>query len=161
MSNIEGHGPELVSLVQWTENNFPPLLKAKSAAELDEAFQNFFFAEPTIIVNGSPSTLSRYKSLIEASTDNEVSATVNIQNIVEALDKSDSKVAGVVGLFFTAVIRQKEPGNLPSPYQRTITSSLNLVIERDDSIKGPVFEERRRVKAFNQVLVDTVGPVIL
>ncbi|KZT20431.1 hypothetical protein NEOLEDRAFT_1151318 [Neolentinus lepideus HHB14362 ss-1] len=161
MANIAIPGPGLVSLTKWTENNLPPLLKAKSTADLDEALKDFFFAEPTIIVNGSPSTLSRYKALLQESTDNEVSATVDIHNIVEEPTKSDSQAAGTVGLFFTAVIRQKAPSNFPGPYRRTITSSLNLVIEEDDSIKGPVFEERRRVKALNQVLVDRVGPIPL
>ncbi|KAJ7474989.1 hypothetical protein FB451DRAFT_1247199 [Mycena latifolia] len=146
---------DLPPLKNWAEDHLSTIIKAKTQAVVDEAFDTFLAKDATLTVNGKRVSRDEYKNQLRGLL--EQSATVKFSDAVEVpADQSRPSQAGSVGLFYTAVI--VEGINVHgAPVEDNVTSSVNLVIKEDKSltpsplVHGGIFDGRR-VFEVNQVI---------
>ncbi|KAJ7619584.1 hypothetical protein FB45DRAFT_931155 [Roridomyces roridus] len=113
------------------------------------AFDNFLSTHATVTVNGKHISRDEYKKQLQGEGFLEAGASVTFNG-----------AAGVVGLFYTAVISEKLILH-GEPESSQVTSSLNLVIEEDKSLTPPHLPsgvhgdfDGRRVSVLNQIILD-------
>jgi len=154
----------LPNLTQWTESHLSAILKATNQADFDAAFDAFLAKHVTIVFNGVKISRDDLKSQWQGEKFDEQGATVSFNGAVAVPASTEETItAGFVGVFFTATIAEKILV-LGAPAERTITSSLNVNIEQDQSLHrptGPVrgFFDGRRVTSLNQVVLDKADPI--
>ncbi|TFK50148.1 hypothetical protein OE88DRAFT_1809161 [Heliocybe sulcata] len=140
----------LLTLEQWTKANFTPLIE--SPANATEAYRHFFPMHPKITINGTGVTPGGYMSILGLEFGQEAGASVKFENVVVVPTTTGSEEAGSVGFFFTATIAQ-------GTSSRSLSSSVNLVIEPDNSVQD---SDKRRVTSMTQVILDNgTNPVKL
>lgn len=135
----------LPTLDQWTKDNFIPLISSPST--IQESYRRFFPNHPTITLNGVHVTPGGYTAILKLEFGQDTSASVNIENMVVVPTTAGSQAAGTVGFFFTAIVSQGSSS-------RTVTSSVNAVIEQDQSIQDSENVDKRRVTTMTQVILD-------
>ncbi|KAJ7154459.1 hypothetical protein B0H12DRAFT_1247006 [Mycena haematopus] len=167
----------LPPLKTWAEQHLSSIIKATSKTAFDSAFDAFVSKKATIVVNGKHISRDEYQKQIQGEGFDEAGATVQFSGAVEVPSESNSIQAGLVGLFYTAIIAENIVVR-DVPVARQITSSLNLVIEEDKSLTPPhlpqgihgffganfpllsskhrsdQFPDGRRVSALNQIILD-------
>ncbi|KAL5510996.1 hypothetical protein ACEPAG_3715 [Sanghuangporus baumii] len=158
--------PRLQSLSDWAKQNLTALITAESNDDFNTAFDQFVSKHvKKIVFNDRELTRDEYKQRLLKERHNLVGATINIRNVVEVprIEKGGetTEASGNVGLFYDAeykegprhVIPPIEPiSDVFTPHE--VHSSLNIEVEQDSSVRGPVFEERRRVFNLNQVYLE-------
>ncbi|KAJ7468719.1 hypothetical protein FB451DRAFT_1560410 [Mycena latifolia] len=152
----------LPPLRTWAEQHLSSIIKATTQTAFDSAFDAFLSKNATVTVNGKHISRDAYKKQLQGEGFDEAGAIVTFGGAVEVpTDQSNPIQAGVVGLFYTAVISEAIVIR-DAPVQSTVTSSLNLVIEEDKSLSPPHFPpgvrgffDGRRVSVLNQIIVDT------
>ncbi|KAJ6562833.1 hypothetical protein DFH09DRAFT_1159738 [Mycena vulgaris] len=151
----------LPPLRTWAEQHLSSIIKATTSTDFDAAFDSFLSEHATVTVNGKPVSRDEYKKQLQGEGFDEAGAIVTFSGAVEVpADQSKPIEAGVVGLFYTAIISEAIVIR-DAPVQSQVTSSLNLVIEEDKSLTPPHlpggirgFFDGRRVTVLNQVIVD-------
>ncbi|KAL5478665.1 hypothetical protein ACEPAI_1942 [Sanghuangporus weigelae] len=157
--------PRLQPLSNWAKQNLTALVTAESNDDFDTAFDQLISKHvKKIVFNDRELTRAEYKQRLLKERVNFLGATINIHDIVEVpkVEKGGetTEASGNVGLFYNAQYREgprrvnpNGPGSdvfIP----RNVHSSLNIEVEQDSSVLGPVFEERRRVFNLNQVYLE-------
>ncbi|KAF7345040.1 hypothetical protein MVEN_01666900 [Mycena venus] len=150
----------LPPLKTWAEQHLSSIIKATTKTAFDSAFDAFLSKNAKITVNGKHVSRDDYQKQLQGEGFDEAGATVQFSGAVEVPSESNSIKAGLVGLFYTAVIRENIVIR-DEPIERQITSALNLVIEEDKSLTPPHlphgihgFFDGRRVSVLNQVILD-------
>ncbi|KAJ7619602.1 hypothetical protein FB45DRAFT_840096 [Roridomyces roridus] len=151
----------LPTLKNWAQLRLSAIIKATTPSAFDTAFDNFLSTHATLTVNGKHISRDEYKKQLQGEGFREAGASVTFNGAVEIPnDKSNTFQAGVVGLFYTAVISEKLILH-GEPESNQITSSLNLVIEEDKSLTPPHLPsgvhgdfDGRRVSVLNQIILD-------
>ncbi|KAJ6479033.1 hypothetical protein C8R45DRAFT_1156552 [Mycena sanguinolenta] len=145
----------LPPLNDWAQQHLFAILKATTQTEFDSAFDAFLSKNATITVNGKKVSRDEYQKQLQGKRFDEAGATVQLSGAVEA----GSIQAGVVGLFYAAAITEHIVVR-DAPVEKHITSSLNLVLEEEESLVRPHwppgthgFFDGRRVSALNQIIV--------
>ncbi|OCB87938.1 hypothetical protein A7U60_g4895 [Sanghuangporus baumii] len=157
--------PRLEHLSDWAKQNLTELITAASNDDFNTAFDQFISKHvKKIVFNDRELTRTEYKQRLLKERHNFVGATINIRNVVEVpkVEKGGetTEASGNVGLFYNAQYREGPgPRNPSGPNSdvfipHNIHSSLNIEVEQDSSVLGPVFEERRRVFNLNQVYLE-------
>ncbi|KAJ8090450.1 hypothetical protein PM082_019048 [Marasmius tenuissimus] len=146
----------------WAQQHLTTLIEASSQADFDSAFDAFVSKNvQEIILNGASVSRDEYKQKFRSQVFDERTAIVKFTGTVASGESANlSGGTGNVGLFYTAqyfegiVIRD-------APVEVDATSSINLVVEQDASLKPPStpggihgFFDGRRVFKLNQILVD-------
>ncbi|KAJ6476358.1 hypothetical protein C8R45DRAFT_1102616 [Mycena sanguinolenta] len=150
----------LPPLKTWAQQHLSSIIQATTQTTFNSAFDAFVSKNATITVNGKKVSRDEYQKQLQGEGFDEAGATVQFSGAVEVPLEGNSIQAGVVGLFYTAIIAENIVIR-DAPVQRQITSSLNLVIEEDKSLTPPHlphgihgFFDGRRVSALNQVILD-------
>ncbi|KAF7373248.1 hypothetical protein MSAN_00533700 [Mycena sanguinolenta] len=150
----------LPPLKTWAQGHLSSIIKATTQTAFDSAFDAFVSKNATITVNGKKVSRDEYQKQLQGEEFDEAGADVQFNGAVEVPAESNSIQAGVVGLFYTAVIAENIVVR-DAPVERQITSSLNLVIEQDKSLSPPSlphgihgFFDGRRVIELNQVILN-------
>ncbi|KAF8896678.1 hypothetical protein BD779DRAFT_1668423 [Infundibulicybe gibba] len=133
------------------------------SAGFDAAFDAFVSTNAKITINGVDTPRNNYKAFLQGEKFLESGATVSFSGAVDVpAEKTKPFDAGAVGLFYTAAITRKIRVR-DAPMQLQVTSSLNIIAERDPAIPTPppspihgIFDPRR-VMVLNQVIHN--GPV--
>ncbi|RPD53647.1 hypothetical protein L226DRAFT_611225 [Lentinus tigrinus ALCF2SS1-7] len=145
--------PLLLALPNWVENRITTLYQAKDADAFNTAFDAFISHHVQIKVNGKPMSREQYKKLIMGEIKSDVSADVAFNGIVSVPDATKDRpavVTGTVGVFFKATVFGKFLV-FAHHTSSTVTSSMNVVVSHDTSIKGV---DNRRVTILDEVLTD-------
>ncbi|KAI0705978.1 hypothetical protein C8T65DRAFT_696295 [Cerioporus squamosus] len=150
--------PILLTLDSWVQQHITSLYSAKTSDDFNSAFDAFISQNVTIKVNGKPMSRDQYKALIMGEIKNDDGATVAFNGTVTVLDNAETfrpTQAGSAGVFFKATVL----GRIFTLGQRqtsTVTSSLNVVVTTDPSVKE---FDNRRVSFLDEVLTDVENPI--
>jgi len=121
-------------LTDWAQDSINALMQA-TAAEFDQAFDNFIANDAHITLNGKRISRDAYKKAIEDETSGETSASVNFLGSVENPTNNADAEGGTVGIFYSAIIHFHPPlGGLPQAV--TENSSMNLIV-KDQPVMDP------------------------
>jgi len=157
MSNTSG--PIILALTSYVEQGLTTILKASSDHAFDAAFDGFFSKElKDIMFNGKKLSREKYKEQMKSASN--VNNTVSFEGIVSVLSSAstDAFQTGFVGVFMKA----SHPVTVVvdgAHAIRTLTSSLNIQVKEDSSLKLPVGADRRRVFTVDQVSMENnIGP---
>ncbi|KAJ7128374.1 hypothetical protein C8R44DRAFT_700938 [Mycena epipterygia] len=131
----------LPPLKTWAQQHMSAIIKATTQTAFDAAFDGFLSKHATTTVNGKHISRDEYKEQLQGLRFDESGATVVFSNAIEVpADPENPLQAGAVGLFLTDIISE----NIiirDAQVQSRITSSLNLVVEEDKSLKPPHFPQ--------------------
>ncbi|KAI0944290.1 hypothetical protein AcW1_002038 [Taiwanofungus camphoratus] len=146
--------PPLSDLATWTEGRVRNMMTANTQEDFDSAFEAFLSKGAHITVNGKHISRHHYKERMQTMKSNEMNVKITFNGTVAAPVNTDSPTeAGTVGLFYTAVITTHLIKS------STISSSLNVVIVQDPSLKdfadNVVDFDARRVSTLSEVVVDS------
>ncbi|KAK6988853.1 hypothetical protein R3P38DRAFT_3228121 [Favolaschia claudopus] len=150
------------ALKTWAALHIIALCKAKTEIEFNNAFDSFIAPEASIIINGISLTRDEYKLRLRGQEFDEAGAAVDFRGAVEVPKDNKGGVdlsyqTGMVGVFYTAIIRKKIRFR-DAPVERHIVSSMNMFIEEDKPVEthspDPTLDARR-VMALNEVVRET------
>ncbi|KAF7342432.1 hypothetical protein MVEN_01832400 [Mycena venus] len=91
----------------WAEYHLSSILKATTQNEFNDAFDAFLSMKATITVNGRHLSREEYKKMLQGEKVLESGASVDFRSAVDVPADGNSVQTGVVGLFYTATIREK------------------------------------------------------
>jgi len=159
MSSNPG-GPIILPLPTYVERSLTSILKASSSDDAFNTMFDGFFSHDLkdAVFNGKKLSREKFKEQIRAASN--VNNTVSFGGIVSVPSSSANtnvSETGFVGVFITASFPFVVVEG--APVDRTFTSSLNIQVKEDSSLKLPVGAERRRVFAVDQVSVDKTGSI--
>ncbi|KAJ7128439.1 hypothetical protein C8R44DRAFT_700971 [Mycena epipterygia] len=138
----------LPPLKTWAQQHMYAIIKATTQTAFDAAFDGFLSKHATTTVNGKHISRDEYKEQLQGLRFDESftlrrmvgvssGATVVFSNAIEVpADPENPLQAGAVGLFLTDIISE-DIIIRDAQVQSRITSSLNLVVEEDKSLKPP------------------------
>ncbi|THU95987.1 hypothetical protein K435DRAFT_778771 [Dendrothele bispora CBS 962.96] len=159
----------LPQLGSWAQNHIRAIVQATNEADFDGAFDAFVAKDAEITFNGKKISRDEYKTRLQTEAFRETGAQVVFNGTVQVpgTDASgvQSSFIGEAGLFYTAIIGEALLV-LGAPQQRQVTSSINIFVQDDSSLKPPTlpggihgFFDPRRAFKVNQVFLDVTPSV--
>ncbi|RPD76784.1 hypothetical protein L226DRAFT_521523 [Lentinus tigrinus ALCF2SS1-7] len=143
--------PIILALPDWVEQHITTLYKAKNDDDFNTAFDAFISHHVQVKVDGKPMSREQYKKLLMDEIKGDFQARVSFNGVVSVPDVTKPAIeTGTVGAFFKAVITRTIPVS-----ETTVTSSLNVVVSRDTSVKG---NDNRRVTNLDEVRTVVPSP---
>ncbi|KAF5336677.1 hypothetical protein D9758_015686 [Tetrapyrgos nigripes] len=156
----------LPHLDKWAQGHITAITKATTQEEFDSAFDGFVAADPDVDItfNGVKISRQEYKNRLQTEAFRETGAEVVFNGTVQVPGDDGSNVpspyVGEAGIFYTAILAEGILV-LGAPQERQVTSSINIFVKNDPSLKPPTlpggirgFFDPRRAFRVNQVFLD-------